>query len=270
MKYNITMTKAEMKNLFSGFAALSKTVLSNVIRDIDESYAEILKSGLSFGDYVDKLTTSGGVSNKDFTMEYIASKDTVTVNVEMSIKLIQKVLSFYNKYIADFLPYIVAFAKKHEDELQDLTEFLNYRTERMSEALMEMIEDFDMDALVDSAWGCFKEALNPTDTDDISSKDTNADDSDDSFEDICKTTDEMLDDIVAKAIEQIDAASDKEAEMHRFGSAVACTLSDIDADTAVYLTKQIFGRIIDHYEKQEKLSKEEELERKYHGKNTEE
>lgn len=153
MKYSITMSKTEIKNLCNSFTALSKTVLNNVIRDIDESYAEILKSGLSFGDYVDKLTTFGGVSNNDFTMEYIASKDTVTVNVEMSIKLIQKVLSFYNKYIADFLPYIVAFAKKHEDELQDLTEFLNYRAERMSEALMEMIEDFDMDALVDSAWG---------------------------------------------------------------------------------------------------------------------
>lgn len=268
MKYSVTMSKSEIKNLCNSFTALSKTVLNNVIHDIDESYAEILKSGLSFGDYVDKLTTSGGVSNKDFAMEYIASKDTVTVNVEMSIKLIQKVLSFYNKYIADFLPYIIAFAKKHEDELQDLTEFLNYRAERMSEALMEMIEDFDMDALVDSAWGCFKEALNPTDTntDDTPSKDTSAD----TFEDICKTTDEMLDDIVSKAIEYIDAASDKEAEMHRFGSAVACTLSDIDADTAQYLAKQIFGRIIDHYEKQEKLSKEEELERKYHNKNTEE
>lgn len=269
MKYSITMSKSEIKDLCNSFTALSKTVLNNVIHDIDESYAEILKSGLSFGDYVDKLTTSGGVSNKDFAMEYIASKDTVTVNVEMSIKLIQKVLSFYNKYIADFLPYIVAFAKKHEDELQDLTEFLNYRAERMSEALMEMIEDFDMDALVDSAWGCFKEALNPTDTntDDAPSKDTSADDS---FEDICKTTDKMLDDIVAKAIEAIDAAADKEAEMHRFGNAVASAFSDLDADDAVYLTKQIFGRIIDHYEKQEKLSKEEELERKYHGKNTEE
>lgn len=196
MKYNITMTKTEIKDLCNSFTALSKTVLNNVIRDIDESYAEILKSGLSFGDYVDKLTTSGGVSNKDFTMEYIVSKDTVTVNVEMSIKLLLKVLSFYNKYLADILPYIIAFCKKHEDE--------------------------------------------------------------------------MLDEIVAKAIEAIDAASDKEAEMHRFGSAVACTLSDIDADTALYLTKQIFGRIIDHYEEQEKMSKEEELERKYHKKNTEE
>lgn len=263
MKYNITMTKTEIKDLCNSFTALSKTVLNNVIRDIDESYAEILKSGLSFGDYVDKLTTSGGVSNKDFTMEYIVSKGTVTVNVEMSIKLLLKVLSFYNKYLADILPYIIAFCKKHEDEMDDLSEFLNYRTERMSEALMEMIEDFDMDALQASAWGCFKEALNPT-------ADTSADDSNDSFEDICKTTDEMLDEIVAKAIEAIDAASNKEAEMHRFGSAVACTLSDIDVDTALYLTKQIFGRIIDHYEEQEKMSKEEELERKYHKKNTEE
>lgn len=268
MKYTITMTKTEIKSLCNSFTALSKTVLNNVIRDIDESYAEILKSGLTFGDYVDKLTTSGGASNKDFAMEYIVSKDTVTVNAEMSIKLIQKVLSFYNKYIADFLPYIVAFAKKHEDELQDLTEFLNYRAERMNEALIEMIEDFDMDALVDSAWGCFKEALNPMgiNTDDTPSKDTSADD----FEDICKTTDEMLDDVVSKVIEVIDAASDKEAEMHRFGNAVSSAFCDLDADDAVYLTKQIFGRIIDHYEEQEKLSKEEELERKYHGKNTEE
>ena len=267
MKYSITMSKTEIKNLCNSFTALSKTVLNNIIRDIDESYAEILKSGLSFSNYVDKLTTSGGVSNKDFAMEYIVSKDTVTVNAEMSIKLIQKVLSFYNKYIADFLPYIVAFAKKHEDELQDLTEFLNYRAERMNEALMEMIEDFDMDALVDSAWGCFKEALNPTDTntDDTPSKDASADD----FENICKTTDELMDDVVAKAIKVIDAASDKEAEMHRFGNAVSSAFCDLDADDAVYLTKQIFGRIIDHYEEQEKMSKEEELERKYH-KNTEE
>ena len=270
MKYNITMTKTEIKDLCNSFTALSKTVLNAILPQIDEDYAEVLsKTNISFNDFVDKLT-SGGMSNKDFTIVYIVRKDTITVNVEMDIKLMLKVLSFYNKYIADFLPYIVAFAKKHEDELQDLTEFLNYRAEHMSEALMEMIEDFDMDALVDSAWGCFKEALNHTDTDDIPSKDTSADDSDDSFEDICKTTDEMLNDIVAKAIKAIDTASDKEVEMHRFGNAVASTLSDMNADDALYLTKQLFSRIINHYEEQEKISKEEELERKYHKKNTEE
>lgn len=263
MKYTITMTKNEMKNLFSGFAALSKTILNAILPQISEDYAEVLsKTDISFNDFVDKLT-SGGMSNKDFTIEYIVHKDTITVNVEMDIKLMLKVLSFYKKFLADIIPYIVAFCKKHEDELDDLSELLSSRAEAMTEALMEMIEDFDMDALQASAWGCFKEALNPT-------ADTSADDSDDSFEDICKTTDEMLDDIVAKAIEAIDAASDKEVEMHRFGNAVASTLSDMDADTALYLTKQIFGRIIEHYEEQEKMSKEEELERKYHKKNTEE
>lgn len=260
MKYTVTMSKNEMKNLFSGFAALSKTILSAILPQIDEDYAEVLsKTDISFNDFVDKLA-SGGMSNKDFTIEYIVHKDDITVNVEMDIKLMLKVLSFYKKFLADILPYIIAFCKKHEDELDDLSELLSSRAEAMTEALMEMIEDFDMDALQASAWGCFKEALNPT-------ADTSADDS---FEDICKTTDEMLDDIVAKAIEAIDAASDKEAEMHRFGNAVASTFCDMDADTALYLTKQIFGRIIDHYEEQEKLSKEEELERKYHKKNTEE
>lgn len=260
MKYNITMTKAEMKNLFNGFAALSKTILNAILPHIDEDYAEALRMvDDSFNDFVDKLA-SGGMSNKDFTIEYIVHKDTITINVEMDIKLMLKVLSFYKKFLADIIPYIVAFAKKHEDELGDLSELLGSRAEAMTEALMEMVEEFDMDELQNSAWGCFKEALNPT-----------ADTSDnESFEDICKTTDEMLDDIVAKAIEAIDAASDKEVEMHRFGNAVASTLSDIDADTAIYLTKQIFGRIIDHYEEQEKMSKEEELERKYHKKNTEE
>ena len=245
---------------FSGFAALSKTILNAILPQIDEDYAEVLsKTDISFNDFVDKLA-SGGMSNKDFTIEYIVHKDDITVNVEMDIKLMLKVLSFYKKFLADILPYITAFCKKHEDELDDLSELLSSRAEAMTEALMEMVEEFDMDALQASAWGCFKEALNPT-------ADTSADDS---FEDICKTTDEMLDDIVAKAIEAIDAASDKEAEMHRFGNAVANTFCDMDADTALYLTKQIFGRIIDHYEEQEKLSKEEELERKYHGKNTEE
>lgn len=263
MKYSVTMTKTEMKNLSSSFAALSKTVLNAILPHIDEDYAEILSmTDASFDEFVDKLT-SGGMSNKDFTIEYIIHKDTITVNAEMDIKLMLKVLSFYRKFLADIIPHIAAFAKKHEDELGDLSELLSSRAEAMTEALMEMIEDFDMDALQASAWGCFKEALNPT-------ADTSADDSDDSFEGICKTTDEMLDDIVAKAIEAIDAASDKEAEMHRFGSAVASTLSDIDADTAQYLAKQLFGRIIDHYEEQEKMSKEEELERKYHKKNTEE
>lgn len=257
MKYTVTITKTEMKNLFSGFAALSKTILSAILPQIDEDYAEVLsKTDISFNDFVDKLA-SGGMSNKDFTIEYIVHKDDITVNVEMDIKLMLKVLSFYKKFLADILPYITAFCKKHEDELDDLSELLSSRAEAMTEALMEMIEDFDMDALQASAWGCFKEALNPT-------ADTSA------FEDICKTTDEMLDDIVAKAIEAIDAASDKEAEMHRFGNAVASTFCDMDADTALYLTKQIFGRIIDHYEEQEKMSKEEELERKYHKKNTEE
>lgn len=260
MKYTITMSKTEMKNLFSGFAALSKTILSAILPQIDEDYAEVLsKTDISFNDFVDKLA-SGGMSNKDFTIEYIVHKDDITVNVEMDIKLMLKVLSFYKKFLADIIPYIVAFCKKHEDELGDLSELLSSRAEAMTEALMEMIEDFDMDALQASAWGCFKEALNPT-------ADTSTDDS---FEDICKTTDEMLDDIVAKAIEAIDAASDKEAEMHRFGNAVASTFCDMDADTALYLTKQIFGRIIDHYEEQEKMSKEAELERKYHKKNTEE
>lgn len=260
MKYTVTMSKNEMKNLFSGFAALSKTILSAILPQIDEDYAEVLsKTDISFNDFVDKLA-SGGMSNKDFTIEYIVHKDDITVNVEMDIKLMLKVLSFYKKFLADILPYITAFCKKHEDELDDLSELLSSRAEAMTEALMEMVEEFDMDALQASAWGCFKEALNPT-------ADTSADDS---FEDICKTTDEMLDDIVAKAIEAIDAASDKEVEMHRFGNAVASTFCDMDADTALYLTKQIFGRIIDHYEEQEKMSKEEELERKYHKKNTEE
>ena len=260
MKYTVTMSKNEMKNLFSGFAALSKTILSAILPQIDEDYAEVLsKTDISFNDFVDKLA-SGGMSNKDFTIEYIVHKDDITVNVEMDIKLMLKVLSFYKKFLVDILPYITAFCKKHEDELDDLSELLSSRAEAMTEALMEMVEEFDMDALQASAWGCFKEALNPT-------ADTSADDS---FEDICKTTDEMLDDIVAKAIEAIDAASDKEAEMHRFGNAVASTFCDMDADTALYLTKQIFGRIIDHYEEQEKMSKEEELERKYHNKNAEE
>lgn len=196
MKYTVNMTKTEMKNLFNSFAALSKTVLNAILPQISEDYAEVLsKANISFNDFVDKLT-SGGMSNKDFTIEYIAHKDTITVNVEMDIKLMLKVLSFYKKFMADVIPYIVAFCKKHEDELGDLSELLISRAEAMTEALMEMIEDFDMDALQASAWGCFKEAL--------------------------------------------------------------------------YLTKQIFGRIIDHYEEQEKMSKEEELERKYHKKNTEE
>lgn len=263
MKYTITMTKDEIKNLCNSFTSLSKTVLSAILPQISEDYAEVLsKTDISFNDFVDKLT-SGGMSNKDFTIVYIVRTDTITVNVEMDIKLMLKVLSFYKKFLADVIPYIAAFCKKHEDELGDLSELLNSRAEAMTEALMEMIEDFDMDALQASAWGCFKDMMNPT-------ADTSADDSDDSFEGICKTTDEMLDNIVAKAIEAIDAASDKEAEMHRFGNAVASTLSDIDADTAQYLAKQLFGRIIDHYEEQEKLSKEEELERKYHKKNTEE
>ena len=263
MKYNITMTKTEIKDLCKSFTALSKTVLNAILPQISEDYAEVLsKTDISFNDFVDKLT-SGGMSNKDFTIVYIVRNDSITVSVEMDIKLMLKVLSFYKKFLADVIPYIVAFCKKHEDELGDLSELLSSRAEAMTEALMEMIEDFDMDALQASAWGCFKEALNPT-------ADTSADDSDDFFEDICKTTDEMLDDIVAKAIEAIDAASDKEAEMHRFGNAVASTLSDLDADDALHLTKQIFGRIIDHYEEQEKISKEEELERKYHKKNAEE
>lgn len=187
MKYTVNMTKTEMKNLSNSFAALSKTVLNAILPQISEDYAEVLsKADISFNDFVDKLT-SGGMSNKDFTIEYIVHKDTITVNVEMDIKLMLKVLSFYKKFMADVIPYIVAFCKKHEDELGDLSELLSSRAEAMTEALMEMIEDFDM-----------------------------------------------------------------------------------DADTALYLTKQIFGRIIDHYEEQEKMSKEEELERKYHKKNTEE
>lgn len=263
MKYNITMTKTEIKDLCNSFTALSKTVLNAILPQISEDYAEVLsKTNISFNDFVDKLT-SGGMSNKDFTIVYIVRNDSITVSVEMDIKLMLKVLSFYKKFLADVIPYIVAFCKKHEDELGDLSELLSSRAEAMTEALMEMIEDFDMDALQASAWGCFKEALNPT-------VDTSVDDSDDSFEDICKTTDEMLNNIVAKAIKAIDAASDKEAEMHRFGNAVASTFSDMDADDALYLTKQLFSRIINHYEEQEKISKEEELERKYHKKNTEE
>lgn len=259
MKYTINMSKTEMKNLSNGFAALSKTVLNAILPQIDKDYAEVLSmTDISFNEFVDKLT-SGGMSNKDFTIEYIVRGDSITVNAEMDIKLTMKVLSFYRKFLADIIPYITAFCKKHEDELDGLTELLSSRAEAMTEALMEMVEDFDLDALQASAWGCFKEALNPTGTS-----------ADDSFEDICKTTDEMLDDIVAKAIEAIDAAADKEAEMHRFGNAVASTFCDMDADDALYLTKQIFGRIIEHYEEQEKLSKEDELERKYHKKNTEE
>lgn len=270
MKYSVTMTKTEIKNLFDSFNALSKTILNAVLPHVSEDYAKVLgMADTSFIEFVDKLNTSGGMSNQDISIEYIVLNDTITVNTEMDIKLMLKVITFYKKYLADIMPYLATFAKKHEDEMMGLTEFLNSRAETMIVEFLELIKDFDIDALVDSAWGCFKDMMDPMgiNTDDDSSEDTSADNS---FEDICKTTDEMLDDIVAKAIEAIDAASDKEAEMHRFGSAVACTLSDIDADTALYLTKQIFGRIIDHYEEQEKMSKEEELERKYHKKNTEE
>lgn len=259
MKYSITMTKTEIKSLHDAFNTLSKTVLNAILPHIDEDYATVLiMTNVCFNNYVDRLT-SGGMSNKDFTVEYIVHKDDITVSVEMDTKLLLKVLSFYKKFLADIIPYITAFCKKHEDELDDLSALLGSRAEAMIEALDEMIEDFDLDALQASAWGYFKDMMNPTGTS-----------SDDSFEDICKTTDEMLDDVVSKVIEVIDAASDKEAEMHRFGNAVASAFSDLDADDALYLTKQIFGRIIEHYEEQEKLSKEEELERKYHKKNTEE
>lgn len=266
MKYNITMTKTEMKNLFNGFAALSKTIMSAILPQIDEDYAEVLsKTDISFNDFVDKLT-SGGMSNKDFAIEYIVNKDTITINVEMDIKLMLKVLSFYKKFLADIIPYITAFCKKHEDELGDLSELLSSRAEAMTEALMEMVEEFDMDALQASAWGCFKEALNPMGSNnaDISPEDINK------IENRDERIAANINYIVAAEIKMIDAASDKEAEMHRFGNMVAEELRDADADDALWITKQLFGRIIDHYEKQEKLSKEEELERKYHNKNTEE
>lgn len=266
MKYSVTMTKIEMKNMSSSFAALSKTALNAILPHIDEDYAEILNmTNASFDEFVDKLT-SGGMSNKDFTIEYIVHKDTITVNVEMDIKLTLKVLSFYRKFLADIIPYITAFCKKHEDELDGLTDLLSARAEAMTEALEEMIEDFDMDSLQASAWGCFKDMMNPMDS-------NNADISPEDIDKI-KNRDERIaaniNYIVATEIRMIDAASDKEAEMHRFGNMVAEELCDADADDALWITKQLFGRIIDHYEKQEKLSKEEELERKYHGKNTEE
>ena len=273
MKYTITMRRNEVKAMCNAFEALSKTTLKHILP---------INEDTSFAEYIDKLLTTsiGSMHNKNFRIEFTPHTDDLdvsvnmfTLDVEMSTTLFLKIVSFYKKYLEDVLPYIVAFAKKHEDEMNGLTEFLDSRAEAMTEALAELVEEFDLDELKDSAIGCFKEALNPT-------ADTSADGSDDSFEDICKTTDEMLDDIVAKAIEAIDAASDKEAEMHRFGSAVASTLSDLDADDALYLTKQIFGRIIDHYEEQEKRSKtlksmrssskREALERKYHNKNTEE
>lgn len=270
MKYSITMSKAEIKNLFDSFNILTKTVLNAVLPHVSEDYAKVLgMADTSFIEFVDKLDTSGGMSNNDIAIEYIVLNDTITVNTEMDIKLMMKVITFYKKYLADVLPYLATFTKKHEDEMKGLTEFLNSRAKTMIVEFLELIKDFDMDALVESAWGCFKDMMDPMgiSTDDTPTNDTGADDS---FEDICKSTDEMLDDIVAKAIEAIDVASDKEVEMHRFGNMVAEELCDADADDALYLTKQIFGRIIDHYEKQEKISKEEELERKYHKKNTEE
>lgn len=266
MKYSVTMTKTEMKNLSNSFAALSKTVLNAILPHIDADYAEVLSmTDISFDEFVDKLT-SGGMSNKDFTIEYIVRGDSITVNAEMDIKLTLKVLSFYRKFLADIIPYITAFVKKHEDELDDLTDLISARAEAMTEALEEMIEDFDLDALQASAWGCFKEALNPMGS-------NNADVSPEDI-DKMKNRDERIaaniNYIVATEIRMIDAASDKEAEMHRFGNMVAEELRDADADDALWITKQLFGRIIDHYERQEKLSKEEELERKYHKKNAEE
>ena len=209
MKYTVTMTKDEIKNLFTTFAALSKTILNAVLPQIDEDYTEIFESAdASFDKFLKNMNRSGGMSNKDFTIEHIVHNDTITVNAEMDIKLLTKVLSFYKKFLADILPYIVAFCKKHNDELDDLTEFLNSRAEAMSEELMEMIEDFDLDALQDSAWGCFKD-MNPINNADSSFEDSSNNES----------IDEMVDEIVKE---------------------------------------------------EKKLSKEEELERKYHSKNTEE
>lgn len=183
MKYSVTMTKSEIKSLCDSFNALSKTVLNAVLPQIDEEYAEMFNMSSSFDSFMDKLETSGGMGNKDFTMEYIARKDDITVNVEMDTKLILKVLSFYKKFLADILPYIVAFCKKHEDALDDLTALLSSRTEAMSEALMEMIEDFDLDALQNSAWGCFKEDID---------------------------ADAIMDEISDKIIAGLDAADDPE------------------------------------------------------------
>ena len=264
MKYSVTMTKSEIKSLCDSFNALSKTVMNAILPQIDEDYAEMLDMSNSFDSFMDKLETSGGMGNKDFTIEYIARKDDITVNVEMDTKLILKVLSFYKKFLADILPYIVAFCKKHEDELDDLTALLSSRAEAMSEALMEMIEEFDLDALQNSAWGCFKDMMNPMCSNaDISPEDISK------IENSNERTTAYINYIVATEIKMIDTASDKEAEMHRFGDMVAEELRDADADDALWITKQLFGRIIEHYEKQEKLSKEEELERKYH-KNAEE
>ena len=264
MKYSVTMTKSEIKSLCDSFNALSKTVMNAILPQIDEDYAEMLDMSNSFDSFMDKLETSGGMGNKDFTIEYIARKDDITVNVEMDTKLILKVLSFYKKFLADILPYIVAFCKKHEDELDDLTALLSSRAEAMSEALMEMIEEFDLDTLQNSAWGCFKDMMNPMCSNaDISPEDISK------IENSNERTTAYINYIVATEIKMIDTASDKEAEMHRFGDMVAEELRDADADDALWITKQLFGRIIEHYEKQEKLSKEEELERKYH-KNAEE
>ncbi len=266
MNYTITITKSEIKSLCESFSALSKTVLNAILPQINEEYAKVLSmADISFDSFMDKLNTSGGMSNDDFTMQYYARKDDVSVIVKMDTKFLLKLLSFYKKFLADILPYIVAFCKKHEDELDDLSELISSRAEAMTEALEEMVEEFDLDALQASAWGCFKDMMNPTGTSaDISLEDINK----------IKNRDERIaatiNYIVTTEIKMIDAASDKEAEMHRFGDFVAEELRDADADDALWITKQLFGRIIEHYEKQEKLSKEEELERKYHGKNTEE
>lgn len=267
MNYTITITKSEIKSLCNSFNALSKTVLNAILPQINDEYAKVLSmADISFDSFMDKLNTSGGMSNDDFTMQYYARKDDVSVIVKMDTKLLLKVLSFYKKFLADILPYIVAFCKKHEDEMNDMSELLSSRAEAMSEALTEMIEDFDLDALQASAWGCFKDMMNPIGS-------NNADISPEDIKKI-KNRDERIaaniNYIVATEIRMIDAASDKEAEMHRFGAFVADSLRDADTDDALWITKQLFGRIIDHYEEQEKLSKEKELERKYHNKNTEE
>ena len=256
MKYSVTMTKSEIKSLCDSFNALSKTVLNAILPQIDEDYAEMFDMSNSFDSFMDKLETSGGMGNKDFTIEYIARKDDITVNVEMDTKLILKVLSFYKKFLADILPYIVAFCKKHEDELDDLTALLSSRAEAMGEALMEMIEDFDLDALQNSAWGCFKDMMNPVEE----KEDVDAD--------------AIMDEISDKIIAGLDTADDPEEYMHHVGDIVVSSLTNVDLDDAVEITTEIFKRVINHYDnvtmKSIEQDKEAELEKKYHNKNTEE
>lgn len=151
MKYTITMRRNEVKTLCNAFEALSKTALKHILPINEESFAK----------YIDKLLTTsiGSMHNKDFRIEFTPHTDDLdvsvnmfTLDVEMSTTLFLKIVSFYKKFLADIIQYITAFCKKHEDELDDLSELLSSRAEAMTEALMEMVEDFDMDALQNSAW----------------------------------------------------------------------------------------------------------------------